>query len=170
MAGSWLRGKEGLRRVVPDLIFLSIVTSIALNTTVQLRLRDERNRQFIIQRELLRRIRDQLKTTRELSNASNVCRQMVLAGLIPSDYGFRGTEAKNAEETTNKWVHPHLSWFDVFFSGKLKQLPDNKYDESVEDEWEKGALHLRFTRYLTYTDFLKLIEDLEKSEGQKNVK
>ena len=152
---SWL-SKDVIARAIPDFVFLSVVTSLALNTTVQLRLRDERNREFMIQRELLRRLRDQLRISRRrtLSDTPNICKQLVLAGLRPSDYGFEGVVVKDAEETT-KAHHPHLSWYEVFFTGRaLSPAVKIEPQDFGSEQWEQ--------------DFLRMLEELDKAEAQPN--
>lgn len=148
--------KEGIARAIPDFIFLSVVTSLALNTTVQLRLRDQRNREFVIQRELLKRLRDQLRTNRRrtLTDTPNICKQLVLAGLKPSDYGFEGGAVKDAEETTRVY-HPHLSWYEVFFTGRsLSPTVKIESQDFGSEQWEQ--------------DFLKMLEELDKAETHPN--
>lgn len=153
---SWLSKDVVIFRAIPNFVFLSVVTSLALNTTVQLRLRDERNRQFMIQRELLRRLRDQLRISRRrtLSDTPNICKQLVLAGLRPSDYGFEGMAVKDAEETT-KVHHPHLSWYEVFFTGRaLSPAVKIEPQDFGSEQWEQ--------------DFLRMLEELDKAEAQPN--
>ena len=152
---SWL-SKEGIARAIPDFVFLSVVTSLALNTTVQLRLRDERNREFVIQRELLKRLREQLRVNRRraLADTPSICKQLVLAGLKPSDYGFEGVAVKDAEETT-KVYHPQLSWYEVLFTGRsLSPTVKIEPQDFGSEQWEQ--------------DFLKMLEELDKAESQPN--
>ena len=98
---SWLRGHNGIVRVASDFVLLSVVTSLALNTTMQLRSRNERNRDFVIQRQLILRVLEQLQNNRRqtLLNTSSICKQMILAGLKPSEFGFDSAEASDIEST-----------------------------------------------------------------------
>lgn len=110
----------------------------------------------MIQRELLRRLRDQLRISRRrtLSDTPNICKQLVLAGLRPSDYGFEGVAVKDAEETT-KVHHPHLSWYEVFFTGRaLSPAVKIEPQDFGSEQWEQ--------------DFLRMLEELDKAEAQPN--
>lgn len=137
-----LFSNDSVQELVPQLILLSIVTSLALNVTAMRRLRRERNLKFANQRELLIQIRDQLRSDRRLTllHSPDFCKKMVLVGLKPSEFGFERTIASEAESSLAPYSR-HLSWYEVFFSNKSHRgqapSPDIPRVESTnEDDWD----------------------------------
>jgi len=136
-----LFSNESVRELAPQLILLSVVTSLALNTTAMRRHRVERNLKFNNNLELLTLVRDQLRYDRRrtLSHSPEICAKMVLAGFKPSDFGFDSSVASDAESSLTPYSR-HLSWYEAFFSSKNQQdvanVPDAPRVESTnEDDW-----------------------------------
>lgn len=133
---------ESIRELAPQLVLLSVVTSLALNATAIRRQREERNLTFHTQVELLTRVRDQLRYDRRrtLMRSPEICKKMVLAGLKPSDFGFESSVASDAESSIVPYSR-HLSWYEAFFSSKNR--PDKagvpeapKVESTNEDDWD----------------------------------
>jgi len=162
---SWLRGHNGIVRVASDFVLLSVVTSLALNTTMQLRSRNERNRDFVIQRQLILRVLEQLEKNRRqtLLNTSSICKQMILAGLKPSEFGFDSAEASDIESSMKSY-HSDLSWYEAFFSQKSPTRQKVESHDFGDTQWEQGMVHTSAIE-LTYSDFLKILQELENSEN-----
>lgn len=162
---SWLRGHNGIVRVASDFVLLSVVTSLALNTTMQLRSRNERNREFVIQRQLLVKVLEQLQNNRRqtLLNTSSICKQMILAGLKPSEFGFDSAEASDIEGSMKSY-HSDLSWYEAFFSQKSPTRHKVESHDFGDTQWEQGMAHTSASE-LTHSDFLKILQELENSEN-----
>lgn len=119
---------------------LSVVSSVALNTTLLIRDRNLRNRSFRLQREVLINLREQLRTDRSivLAKSPEICRQLVKVGLKPVDFGLDEASSCAAEADVTPF-HRSLSWYDVFFSRKkLDEQHRPKTALSTEQQWEKG--------------------------------
>ena len=140
----WLRTPT-VRTLASQLLGLSIVTSLALNTTIQLRQRDERNRLYIKQKEILTTLLQQLRSGQRITHTqeSHICKQLVKVGLHPEDFGFQGDHVREAKEVTTH-VHEPLNWRDVLFGGAdlVRTTPmSSALDAKRRDEdakWEKG--------------------------------
>ncbi|KAI3624227.1 hypothetical protein CBS14141_002655 [Malassezia furfur] len=140
---AWLRS-ETSRALIPQFLMLSVVSSVALNTTLIIRERELGARSFRLQREVLQNLREQLRMNRSatLARSPEICRQLVKVGLKPSDYGLDNEESAHAEADVVPF-HRDLSWFDVFFSRrKVDQQYNPKSTLSSETDWEKELANL----------------------------
>lgn len=136
---AWLKG-ETARALIPQFLMLSVVSSVALNTTLMIRERELAARSFRLQREVLQNLREQLRMNRSatLARSPEICRQLVKVGLKPTDYGLDSEDSAHAEADVVPF-HRDLSWFDVFFSRrKVDQQYNPKSTLSSETDWEKG--------------------------------
>lgn len=138
---AWLRKSPQRVQLAYDLALLSVVTSLALNTTLLVREREIRNRSFRLQREVLTNLRQHLQTNRAatLGRAPEVCRQLVKVGLKPAAYGLDERESATAEADVVPF-HRDLSWYDVFFRRrKLDEQHRPQTQLSSEQQWEQGT-------------------------------
>lgn len=135
-----LRYNETASRLIPQFLMLSVVSSVALNTTLLMREREVQSRSFRLQREVLVNLREQLRLDRSatLARSSEICRQLVKVGLKPVDYGLNETDSAEAEADVTPF-HRKLSWYDVFFSrNKIDKQFNPKAGLSAEQQWEQG--------------------------------
>ena len=122
--------------LVQQLTLLSVVTSIALNTTLQQRWSRVRHTDFALQRDTLARLRAELgRGVRDPTSVRGMARQLARVGLRPSDFGFTSKEALEIERAMVAWHRP-LTWFEVLFRGKKpidpEAVPEIGFDISDE--------------------------------------
>ena len=123
--------------LVPQMVLLSAVTSVALNTTMQQRWSRIRDQEHAQQMDVLRRISADLDRGRKRAPSHELARQLVRVGLRPSEFGFVSREALEIERAMTAWHRP-LTWYDALFRGKKPFDPDVALAKE-QDVTDKGA-------------------------------
>ncbi|WFD00168.1 hypothetical protein MYAM1_002915 [Malassezia yamatoensis] len=123
---------------------LSVVSSVALNTTLLIKERNVSTKIFRLQREVLQNLRDQLRIDRAhtLARTPEICRQLVKVGLNPADYGLDENESATASADVQPF-HRNLSWFDVLFS--RRKVYEQRYPAqslNSDKQWERDLIEL----------------------------
>lgn len=146
--------RSRIAELVPQLVLLSAVTSVALNTTMQQRWSRIRDYEHAQQMDVLRGVNAELDKGRRRPPAHELARQLVRVGLRPSDFGFTSTEALEIERAMSAWHRP-LTWYEALFTGKKPFDPDAAFQKE-EEITDQGACRL--------TDVEQFLSKLDKHD------